>query len=80
MIDRLKKKGKTDQTADEKAQETAEFLADCTKSMENIEYDKLTGEALFKAVYSDRSIGFVADQVSKHLGDWANFTKDSATS
>lgn len=80
MIDKLKKKGKTDQTPEEKAAETAEFLADCTKAMENVEYDKLQGEALFKAVYADSSIGFIADQVGKHLGDWANFTKGSAKS
>ena len=75
VMERLKRKGKTEQTAAERAAETAEFLAACTKSFENIEYDKLEGEALFKAVYADSSIGFIADQVNKHLGDWANFTK-----
>lgn len=75
VMERLKRKGKTEQTAAERAAETAEFLAACTKSFENIEYDKLEGEALFKAVYADTSIGFIADQVNKHLGDWANFTK-----
>ena len=79
MLDKLKRKGKSDQTAEEKAAEIADFLADCTKSLDNIEYDSLTGEALFKAVYADSSIGFVADQVNKHLGDWANFTKPSPT-
>lgn len=78
MVDRLRKKGKTDQSAEDKAREQAEFLAGCTKEMSpNIEYDGLTGEALFKAVYSDVSIGFIAEQVAKHLGDWANFTKGS---
>lgn len=80
MVDKLKKKGKTDQTAAEKAAEQADFLAACTKAMENIEYEQLTGEALFKAVYADTSIGFIAEQVNKHLGDWANFSKGSATS
>jgi len=74
VMERLKRKGKTEQTAAERAAETAEFLAACTKSFENIEYDKLEGEALFKAVYADTSIGFIADQVNKHLGDWGNFT------
>jgi hypothetical protein len=77
MIDRLKKKGKTEQTADEKTQETAEFLSDCTKGFENIEYDGLQGPDLFMAVYTDRSIGFVPEQVNKHLGEWGNFTKGS---
>ena len=73
-MDRLKRKGKTEKSAAEQAEETAGFLAACTHSFENIEYDKLDGEALYKAVYADTSIGFIADQVNKHLGDWANFT------
>jgi len=78
VMDKLRKKGKADQTAEQTAAENAEFLAACTVSMENIEYDKLTGEALFKAVYSDTSIGFIAEQVGKHIGDWANFSKPAA--
>lgn len=78
MVDKLKKKGKTDQSAEDKAREQAEFLAGCTKEMSpNIEYDGLAGEALFKAVYSDATIGFIAEQVGKYLGDWGNFTKGS---
>ena len=79
MIDKLKRKGKTDQSAEEKAREQADFLAGCTKEFSaNIEYDSLKGEALFKAAYADTSIGFIAEQVGKHLGDWANFTTASA--
>jgi len=77
MIDKLKRKGKTEQTAEQKASETAEFLADCTASFENLEYDTLTGSDLAKAVYSDITIGFIADQVARHIGDWSNFTKAS---
>jgi hypothetical protein len=80
IMDKLKRKGKTDQTAEQKAVETAEFLSDCTASFENLDYDKLEGEALFKAVYADLSIGFIADQVAKFMGDWANFkTVSTAT-
>jgi hypothetical protein len=76
MIDKLKKKGKSDQTAEEKAREQAEFLTACTKEFSaNIEYDGLSGEALFKAVYSDITIGFIAEQVGKYLGEWGNFTR-----
>lgn len=78
-VDMLKRKGKTDQTAEQRRQENAEFLADCTESFENVEYDGLTGRALAIAVYSDTTIGFIADQVAKHIGDWANFSKPSAT-
>lgn len=77
MVDKLKRKGKTDQTADQKAEEVAEFLAGCTAGFENLEYDQLQGEALVKAVYMDPSIGFIAEQVGKHLGDWGNFSKPS---
>ena len=77
IVDKLKRKGKADQTAEQIASEKAEFLADCTESFENLEYDSLTGRALFMAVYSDITIGFVADQAAKHIGDWANFTQKS---
>lgn len=80
LLDKLKRKGKTEQSAEQIAAEKAEFLADCTAGFENMEYDALTGDALARAVYADISIGFIADQVGKHLGDWSNFTKGSATS
>lgn len=78
LIDKLKRKGKADQSSEEKVLEQAEFLAGCTKDFSaNIEYDGLKGDALFKAVYADTSIGFIAEQVGKHLNDWGNFTKPS---
>lgn len=77
MMDKLKRKGKANQTAEQRAEESAQFLADCTESFENIKYDGLEGKALFKAVYMDNSIGFVVDQVDKHISDWSNFTKES---
>jgi hypothetical protein len=79
IIDKLKRKGKTEQSADQIAAEKAEFLADCTAGFENLEYDGLTGDALARAVYGDTSIGFIADQVAKWMGDWSNFTKGSVT-
>jgi hypothetical protein len=80
MIDKLKRKGKTDQSAEDKAREQAEFLAGCTKEFSsNITYDSLTGEALHKAVYSDTSVGFIAEQFGKWLGDWSSFSKPSTT-
>lgn len=80
IIDKLKRKGKTEQSADQLAAEKAEFLADCTAAFENLDYDGLAGAELYRAVYADTSIGFIADQVAKHMGDWSNFTKGSATS
>ena len=46
MLDKLKRKGKTDQTAEQKAAEAAELLTDCTESWENLDYDKLKGDAV----------------------------------
>jgi hypothetical protein len=79
LLEKLKRKGQSAQNADQLAEEKAGFLADCTESFDNLEYDALAGEALARAVYADSSIGFIADQVAKFLGDWANFTKASTT-
>jgi hypothetical protein len=79
MMDMLKRRGKTEQTAEQKREENARFLADCTESFENLSYGELTGDELKIAVYSDQSIGFIADQVAKFIGDWANFSKPVAT-
>lgn len=65
--------------ADTSREDNAQFLADCTVEFRRLEYGGLEGVELAKAVYADASIGFIAEQVSKHLGDWANFTKGSPT-
>lgn len=78
LIDKLKRKGKSDQTAEQRAEETAEFLAGCTKAFENVEYDALEGDALAKAIYKDQSLGFVAEQVNKHITEWGNFSPASS--
>ena len=80
MMDKFKRKGQAAQTAEQIAKESAEFLTDVTASFENLEYDALTGDALATAVYSDITIGFVADQVAKYVGDWSNFSSGSVTS
>lgn len=77
LIDRMKKKGKTDQSPDEAAREKAEFLCAVTASMDGIEYDGKQGSDLFRAVYGDVSLGFIADQVVKHVEEWGNFSKGS---
>jgi len=78
LMDLLRKKGKAQRSAQDAAEDQAEFLAACTKEFRNIEYDGLKGDELFKAVYSDLSLGFIPDQVNKYLGDWANFTKPAS--
>jgi hypothetical protein len=85
LINKMKTKGKTSQTPEEIAAESAEFLAACTESWENMQYgddpsNSPQGAALSVAVYSDRTLGFIADQVAGHLGGWSNFTKSSSES
>jgi hypothetical protein len=77
MLEMLKNKGKPNQSAADKAEVATDFLVACTESFENLEYDKLTGVDLARAVYSDVTIGFIADQAGSFIGDWGNFTKPS---
>lgn len=69
------RKGKN--KADTTLADTAEFLARVTVSFNNFQYKGLSGYEQFKACYLDASIGFIAEQVNKELGDWSNFTKGS---
>ncbi|WP_287914180.1 hypothetical protein [Comamonas sp.] len=73
----FKKKGAKaadSRTAEERRAETAEVLADITVSFGNLTYKGLEGRALALAVYQNPKLGFIADQVNSHAGDWANFT------
>lgn len=79
LVERLKRKANADISPEDKAREQAEFLAGCTKEFsDNVQYDTLAGESMHYAIYADASIGFIAEQVGKHLGDWANFKRPSA--
>lgn len=68
---------------EERIAETSQDLASLTASFENFYYqpdgatEPLTGEALFRAVYADQSLGFITKQVAKYFGDWSNFTAAS---
>jgi hypothetical protein len=79
-IDTLKRKGKADQSADDKIADQADFLASITVRFVNLDYEGLSGNALAVAVYSDSSLGFIGQQVKAHADEWANFTKGSAKS
>lgn len=73
------RKGKRDPSGEENRQENAAYLAALTERFINLDYDGLTGRDLALAVYGDRSIGFIADQVAEFVGDWENFTRASTT-
>jgi hypothetical protein len=64
---------RTAMSAEERLAQTAEDLADATVEFQNLEYEKKSGRALLLAVYGDRRLGFIANQVTKHLADWGNF-------
>lgn len=79
-LDRMRRKGKADQTPEQKTADTAEFLAEVTESFENLDYDDLKDKALYLAVYSDPELGYIVEQLDKFLGDWSNFKKPSTSS
>lgn len=76
-MERFKKKGKSDMTAEERVAETAKFLARCTDGFENIEVDGLSGKDLFMSVYQDIELCFIPAQIEKFINDTANFTPTS---
>jgi len=77
ITDRMIKGKKISPEADARMQ--AEFLADITESID-VAYDELQGREKLLAIYGDRSIGFIADQVQAKIGDWGNFSKGSVKS
>lgn len=65
-------------SVDEAAASQVEFLTAITESMD-VAYDDLDGKAKLRAIYSDSTLGFIADQVTKKVGDWGNFKASSST-
>jgi hypothetical protein len=56
--------------------EAADDLARVTAGFENFEYPDATGKQgveLYKALYSDKKLGFIKEQVLKALRDWGKF-------
>lgn len=84
LVEKMRKKGgKLVQTAEEKLEQEARFLAAITISFNGFAYppaDGKTGFELFRAAYSDPKIGFIKDQVAEFAGDWENFSAGSAMS
>lgn len=74
ILEYVRKGGKKMKDADQRELD-AEFLASCTASFNGFGYKDLTGYEMFKALYADQTIGFIAEQVNKEIGDWENFTK-----
>lgn len=72
------RKGGKKMKDDEQRVLDAEFLAACTNSFNGFGYKEMTGYEMFKAAYLDPGIGFIAEQINKAVGDWANFTQGSS--
>lgn len=79
VFGRMQGKLDTKQSAADKVTERAEFLAACTVSFNNFDYNGAAGYELFKSVYADIELGHIADDAEKFLGDRGNFIKPSAT-
>lgn len=78
MLEKLRRKSKVELTAEEQDEQQMEQLIACTIRFNHIEHPSgATGENLFRAVYSDPTLGFIRDQVQAHIGDWGNFTPTS---
>ena len=80
----MNKRGKIVVVADDEQTNAAEWLADITGDFSaNFLYppaaDKI-GRDLKIAVFSDRTVGFIGDQIADEVKDWANFSKGSANS
>lgn len=63
--------------------EQAEDLAAVTAAFVGFNYPPAgdaKGAELFRAVYADRSLGFITKQVLKAVGDWGNFKSASPAS
>lgn len=58
---------------EERLAQSAEDMADATVEFQNLEYQGKTGRALLLAVYGDRRLGFITNQVAKYMADWGNF-------
>lgn len=66
--------GKGDkQSAEDKVRERAEFLASVTVSINNAGFDDQVGHEAMKSLYADITLGHIADDADKFLGDRGNF-------
>jgi hypothetical protein len=76
----LKPKHKMTLTDAENYQENAEFMAECTVSFNGWGYKGANDQAAMVAAYSDHSIDFITEQISRAIVNWENFTSSSSKS
>jgi hypothetical protein len=75
-VDRIKRRGKSKLSAEEQRSDQADFLADITIAFHNFTYpgEYSTPREQFHALYMDRAVGFITDQLQGYVGDWGNFS------
>lgn len=78
-LSRFKRKAGSDQSAEEKQDNQVTFLCACTVALNNFDYKGGKDAAAIRLMYADLSVGWIAEQVNKALGDWSNFMQASGT-
>lgn len=67
----------TARPAEEVRLEGVEDLVSLTSGFENLTFGDLSGEELYRAVYSTPELGFILSQGSKFVSEWGNFAGGS---
>ena len=67
-------------SAEDRARERAEFLADCTVSFNGFTYENGSDKQAFRACYEDSKMGWMTEQIDQKIGEWSNFTQDCLSS
>lgn len=81
-----KNRGRLTAALDHAREDEIDFLVAVTISFNGWNYPGQDGaqwpdqKAMFRAAYSDDTIGYIRDHVSKEVSGWEAFTKGSATS
>ena len=76
----LKPKHKMTLTEAEQYQENAEFMAECTVSFNGWGYNGKNDHDAMVAAYSDHTLDFLTEQISRSIVTWENFTSSSSKS
>ncbi len=79
---RLAKKGSNaEATSEERIAEDANLLTACTLSFSsNFTYGGKPASECIAEIYRNPKLGYLGEQVAKHIAEWSNFTKESTNS
>lgn len=78
MLERMQKGGKKDSGGLQAVREKADFLAQCTKELENVASESgATGQALCLEIYGNLKLSFWTRQIEAFITADQNFTQGS---